>query len=674
MLSSHKGLQPFSSAQAAWIILQRAQRPASLAWCEEMCAEDRTGDALVAALEQKQLRARLTIVSAADLRFVTTPSLVKLEDESWIVLQRVRAATCEVRDSIGVHRTMAAQLSKGSLFTVIDVSWPPSQAEGLWASSIEMLRHLNPLILQVALATLAIFSTSLVLPILTGIMVDQALPNDATSMVDIIGGLILATTLLRVWMSWLRERIILALATKVEAAAETDFLNHVLRLPFAVLQKKRFADLLQGFLALTVARETFSERAVGNLLDSGLAVGFLFAMFVVLPKPTAFIALVLSAMIVVVVFLGRVQAREQRKETSHQIDEQGYLSEMIAGIETIKANGAEDVVFQRWSHLFGRTLRSGLAKSRIGLSSDAWSGLLSQGIHIGILIGVGLLVLAGSVKVGTLLEYIQFTAGLLAALSNLTSIQLASAMLRPQLEHTSNLMREHANPPRFVPHRARGTLPSSARVVMKDVWFRYAEDEPWILQGFNLTVEPGQHLVLSGVSGSGKSTVLRLLAGLQTPTKGQTIMSTPDEASMAFRARYLPQTVRLFGGSVLDNLVILSGGASEENLVYAATLTGLDELLRTLPMGLKTILVPGGGTLSGGQRQLIALTAIVASRSSLILLDEALSNLDSISSVRIRGVLQSLKTTVLESSHRVSTTDAQTISQPGAGITITAAS
>jgi ABC-type bacteriocin/lantibiotic exporter with double-glycine peptidase domain len=163
---------------------------------------------------------------------------------------------------------------------------------------------------------------------------------------------------------------------------------------------------------------------------------------------------------------------------------------------------------------------------------------------------------------------------------------------------------------------------------MEDVWFRYTPEGPWVLKGYNLHVEPGEKFTLTGPSGFGKSTILRLLAGLYTPEKGTISIGGLSPQAARHKILYLPQFVQLYSGSIIENLRVLSGGASLERLLAVSQQTGLHNLVAAFPMNYNTVLPHGGRNLSGGQRQLIALTGALASGRGLMVLDEATANMD----------------------------------------------
>jgi ABC-type bacteriocin/lantibiotic exporter with double-glycine peptidase domain len=167
----------------------------------------------------------------------------------------------------------------------------------------------------------------------------------------------------------------------------------------------------------------------------------------------------------------------------------------------------------------------------------------------------------------------------------------------------------------------------------------------------NLQVPIGAFHHLKGPSGSGKSTFLRLLAGLYSPDSGRIGIGSLDIAAAAPYMAFLPQFPHLYSGSILENLKIFSGEATQDHLVAVARDTGLDAWVSTLPMGYQTIAASGGENFSGGQRQLVSLSGTLASNRQILLLDEAMSNLDWVSRNQILKCPQFLNRTVIYASH-----------------------
>ena len=275
---------------------------------------------------------------------------------------------------------------------------------------------------------------------------------------------------------------------------------------------------------------------------------------------------------------------------------------------------------------------------------------LRQGLYALLLVWGGSLVLDAKLQIGTLFAFVQLSAGFLGAALGVVKTYLALAVARPQLALTQAVLEQA---PQRRPARGSRTRVDAAGVVLEDVWFRYGPDRPWIVKGYSNRIDAGAKVVVTGPSGFGKSTILRMLAGLCVPEEGSMGLGGLSPSVATPDILYLPQFVTLFSGSILENLRLLSGGASAARLFKAAENTGLSALVESLPMRYQTVLAPGGRSISGGQRQLIALTAALASGRKLLLLDEALSNIDPIRAVGLRELIESVPATVIEARHVV---------------------
>jgi ABC-type bacteriocin/lantibiotic exporter with double-glycine peptidase domain len=218
-----------------------------------------------------------------------------------------------------------------------------------------------------------------------------------------------------------------------------------------------------------------------------------------------------------------------------------------------------------------------------------------------------------------------YVEGLNAACSRLTRAVQRFALMAPHLGRVRALLASESVSRRELP--ALPMQPDEAAIVLDRVWFRYSPGDAWVLRDYSLRVRRGEFLRVCGASGGGKTTILRLIAGLVEPERGSVRVfgAPPTQAERAFA--YLPQDAHLLEGSILTNLTLMSG-AGPDALAAAQRATALDTWVETLPMRLETLLPPGGKTLSGGQRQWIALTAAVASARPIVLLDEPTSHLD----------------------------------------------
>jgi ABC-type bacteriocin/lantibiotic exporter with double-glycine peptidase domain len=608
---------------------------------------DGTMDALRQPLEHHGIPCRGVRIEAGDLARLALPTLVKLRDESWLLLRARKGRQLVVESGRGVgHLTLdalAPELS-GEALERLPALGAGSTLWRRWGRSL--LSHRRALV-QFALASVLLQALALLTPELTGQVMGRALPDGAPAMLRLLAAAVVAVALFTGVIAWLRERVVLFVLTRLEVAGKHGLLEHVMRLPFPELQRRTLGELLQAFYGISAARTVFAERALGALFDGVLALGYLVLMGSRLWAPTLAMALAALALAALAGLVGRAQARLQAREVEAQAGQRGYLTELIAGVGTVKAAGAEASCHAQWRTRFARELGYTLARQRIGLWSDVGFDGLRQVFSVMLLLWGGYGVLAGDIGVGPLFGFLLLGEGFLTAVLGMVNAYLALVVTRPLLARAQELMAT----PRAPERRRQAQSRLAGPIVMRDVWFRYSPDGPWVLKGYNLHVEPGETLLLDGPSGSGKSTVLRLLAGLYAPESGTISVNGRELRADPQRMLYLPQFVQLYFGSVFENLRILSGGAPAPQLRAAARATRFDSVVEALAMRYETILPHGGATLSGGQRQMLALTAMLASEFDVLLLDEPMANLDPLTQAHLTSVLADAGKTIVSAGH-----------------------
>ncbi len=639
----------FPPAEALWRLLKlKGYRPNLQAFQEAYLVEG-SPESLLLPLEIEGVQARMAVLQAEEVRFLETPTLLQLKDGSWGVLRESEPKRLELELPEGRAWVSLGELADLLGGQALDLSPSLPQGATLWARLKVLLGFQKASLIRIALATVMLQLLALALPEITSVVMNQALPDGAWSTLKLVAAGVLLVAGFQAWTGWIRERTLLYLATRLETSAERGFLEHLLRLPFPFLQKKTLGDMLQAFGGLTAARELVAERALGAVLDGAMAAVYLVVMGFKILAPTVVVVLVAGGMAGLAVLVGRTQARQQSLEVEAQAQERGYLTELIAGIGTVKAAGAERQGLHRWLERFQQELTFNLRKNRLGLWSEVGLTTLQQAMTVVLLLWGGNLALKGEIQIGTLFAFMQLASGFLGAVFGVVNAYLMLVLLRPQLAKAQEIL--ELTPEKRALHMGGESQRLDGPVVMEDVWFRYTPEGPWVLKGYNLRVEPGEKFTLTGPSGSGKSTILRLLAGLYTPEKGTISIGGLSPQAARHKILYLPQFVQLYGGSIIENLRVLSGGAPLERLLATSQQTGLHNLVTTFPMNYNTVLPHGGGNLSGGQRQLIALTGALASCRALAIVDEAMANIDNSLIINIVPTIETISLTFISAKH-----------------------
>jgi len=638
----------FDPVEAVWRLLRLRGHEGGLQAFREAHDLRGSAEALAEPLERAGMQARPALIAADELAYLEVPTLLQLRDGSWVVLVDRARDAFQLEGASGSSWMATAELAPALSGNVLDVSPSLPDGKGLWSRLRALLLHHRRTLVLLALASLMMQLLALIGPEITGAVMNKALPDRAPSTLHVVAMGVVLVAAFQACTGWLRDRVLLFLVTRMEVSAERGVLQHLLRLPFPLLDRMTVGERLQAINGVSGAREVVAERALAAVLDGVMAITFVASMASKMAAATLLVVVVALAMAGLAVLIGSAQARHQAREMDAQVRERGLLSELIAGVGTIKAAGAEQQALQRWVQRFRTEQGHALRRQRLGLWSDVGLETMRQGLYVALLVWGGSLMLDGKLLVGTLLAFVQLSSGFLGSVFGLVRVHLMLAVLRPQLARTQEILK-HTPEKRSIRRAATGSR--AVPVVMEGVWFRHGPEVPWIAKGYSRRFEAGAKEVITGPSGFGKSTLIRMLAGLYSPEEGSISVGGMSPQAAAGDLLYLPQFVNLFSGSIIENLRLLSGGAPVARLLEAAERTGLSALVATLPMGFQTVLSPGGKNVSGGQRQLIALTAAIASDRKLLLLDEALSNLDPIRAAEIRKILDALPATVIEARH-----------------------
>jgi ABC-type bacteriocin/lantibiotic exporter with double-glycine peptidase domain len=286
----------------------------------------------------------------------------------------------------------------------------------------------------------------------------------------------------------------------------------------------------------------------------------------------------------------------------------------------------------RWWKHYSKIQSLGLRLQRFGLWNEIGMGSIEQLVTLSILVVGGYQVLKGDITIGTLFAVQQMGGSLSGAVLAALNLVMSFVIARPQLEKAQEILSlEQEAPPKYVPDT------TNFDIDVKDLWYRYTPDGPWVLKEITLQVESLGRMWLKWPSGEGKSTLLRLMSGVLEAERGEILIGGRPARDMRYKITYMPQNIQLYGSSILENLKIFSCQAPIEKLLGAAEKSGLAKLIETFPAGYETVLSQAGGNISGGQKQLVLLTAAMATERKVLLLDEAFANLDWLSR---RDILQ----------------------------------
>jgi ABC-type bacteriocin/lantibiotic exporter with double-glycine peptidase domain len=618
---------------------------------------------LVTAGRRYGLRARGVRCEVDDAAFLPPGSILHWEFNHFVVFERHGRGGIEILDpAVGRRRISHEQFRKS--FTGVALLFAPGDEFKVGgkaqARPRDYLRRFmgHPAHLaRVILLSAVLQMVALGLPFLTGSIVDRVVPRADHYLLLTVAACVLPLLLFQFVASYVRSLLLLVLRVSADGTISVGFFDHLLRLPFSYFQQRSTGDLLMRLSSSTIIRETLTSAAMASILDGVMVLIYAGALFATNPRIGA-LALGIGVVQSAVTLATRGRRRELAAEqVSADAEVQGYQTEVVGGVEAIKACGAADTVVEHWSNLFVRALNTSIDRDRLEALVGAGNAALGMGAPLAILLAGAWLVLGGEMPVGRMLATSGLAGGFLGSLASIVSLTARLQIVGTYVDRVMDVLGaapEQAGTPGLSAHRFGG------RVALESVDFRYNPDSPLIVENLTLDVRPGEFVAVVGRSGAGKSTLARLVLGLCQPTAGRVLwdgieLGRCDLAAMRSQVGVVTQNAPVLGMSVRENITLTHPEADLAAVLRAAQMAGIHEEIMALPMGYETRLPSGGSSLSGGQRQRLALARALVGSPALLVLDEATSAMDAITEAHIQSALARLRCTRIVIAHRLST-------------------
>jgi ATP-binding cassette subfamily C protein len=664
-------------AASLGIVLSHHGRIVPLSELREACGVSRDGSNaanVVKAAREYGMKAKGLSTSLADTGKLKPPFIVFWNFNHFLVVEGVGEEKVYLNDPASGRRTVTLdEFDEG--FTGVVLLMEPGedfQPGGRKPSTLgavaDRIRGVQRDLLFCVVAGFLLVAPGLAVPMLTQVFIDEVLVATREHWVRplLLGMAFMA--LLQIALSFLRFRYLRELRTKLAIKLSGGFVWHVLRLPVGFFAQ-RFAGEVSSRVALNNGiADAVSGQIATAIIDSMMLLFYLAVMGSYNLELT-FIGTVLAFGNVLAL---RWIARRRVDANMRLRQETGKVSGVsIAGLqsmETLKASALESSFFVRWA---GYYTKATAARQELGVANQSIGvlpGMLSAITTLVILTYGGFKVMEGVLSIGDLVAFqalmiiFQRPVGTLVGLgSKLQTLQGDIARVDDVLQHAVDIeFRDKAPDPATV-EMSQGERPRlSGRLELKGVTFGYSRVAPPLIEGLDLTLEPGQRLALVGGSGSGKSTVAKLVCGLYHPWEGEILLDGKSRSAiprrvMANSLSMVDQDILFFAGSVRDNLTLWDPTVPQELLEQACRDADIHDVILTLPGGYDAELLEGASNLSGGQRQRLEIARALVSRPTVLVLDEATSALDAETEFVIDRHLRRRGCTTLVVAHRLST-------------------
>ncbi len=501
-------------------------------------------------------------------------------------------------------------------------------------------------------STLAITLIGMISPKLNNLLFSTVIESESYRLLFSITIFMICVTISSLLINGVKSLIMARINTKMNISVQAATMSRVMSLPAEFFKNYGSGELS----ARAQYINSLCNMLVSTILSTGLtsvfSLAYISQIFIYAPALVVPSLIITIATVTFSVISAFAQMRISKKSMEISSKESGMSYALISGVQKIKLSGAEKRAFARWGNLFADGAR---------LSYDPPMFLKINTVISSAISLVGTLVMyyfavSSGVSVADYYAFNTAYGTVSGAFMSLAGIALTVAQIKPIMDMVKPILQA-------VPEISEGKqviTRLSGGIELNNVSFRYNENMPLVVDDMSLKIRPGQYVAIVGATGCGKSTLMRLMLGFETPQKGAVYfdgkdISNVDLKSLRRNIGVVMQNGKLFSGDIFSNITISAPWLTMDDAWHAAELSGIAEDIRRMPMGMHTIISEGSGGVSGGQRQRLMIARAIAPKPKILMFDEATSALDNLTQKTVSESLDGLKCTRIVIAHRLST-------------------
>ena len=523
---------------------------------------------------------------------------------------------------------------------------------------IEIFKY-KKIIGQVLLGSFVVQLFGLVTPLFTQVILDKVLVNRTIATLDVLAVAFIIVAIFELMLNLSRNYIFIHTTNKIDAKLGAKLFRHLFRLYYVYFENRQVGNIVARVRELDRIREFITDKSVSVLIDAFFSTVFLAIMFVYSPKLT-FISLGFLGIIAIIYVLITPELRLRLEEKFQMgAHSNSYLVESVTGVQTVKSLAIEGSMFRKWEDKLGKYLKSSFNLAIMGNFTGSICGFLQKGMTIAILYMGVMLVIENKLTIGQLIAFQMFSGQFAAPMLRLVGLWNEFQQTLLAVDRIGDIL----NSPLEMQSGNAITLNNVRGDIKIDhLSFKYNIDSPMVLKNINLDIKAGEKIGFVGRSGSGKSTIAKLIQRLYYTTEGTIYIDGIDIRNinpvwLRTNIGIVLQENYLFSGTIKDNIALPRPNVPMEGIIQVSQIAGAHDFISKLPKGYDTEVGERGSSLSGGQRQRIAIARALISNPRILIFDEATSALDYESERIIRdnmAMISEGRTTIVIA-HRLST-------------------
>ena len=534
------------------------------------------------------------------------------------------------------------------------------ETKGLFSRFFHLLIPQKKLLLHIFVASLIYTILGILGAFYFKELLDNVLPNGLKKTLMTLSIGVILLNVFKVLLNAFRSHLLLYLSQKLDIALLLGYYRHVLELPMNFFGTRKVGEIISRFNDAGKVRDAISGATLTIMIDTFMALAGAIILYMQNSKMFGITLIIVVLYIVIVISFNKWYERLNRKQMEDNASLTSYMVESLNGIQTIKAYNAERKANRETEIKFVKLLKS--------VFNLAWVSNLQGSLKVFVeLVGGivilwvgGVSVINGEMTIGALIVFNSLLAYFLDPVKNLINLQpemQTAIVAADRLGEILDLEAEKSE----LEYKKMSPSSLAGDIEIKNLDFRYGTRR-LVLEDINITIKKGQKVAFVGESGSGKTTLSKLLLNLYASEKGEIIINGNNIRDLQLeclreKIAYIPQETFLFSGTIFENLTLGMDDATLDDIIDASKMAQAHDFINELPLRYETLLEENGANLSGGQRQRLAIARAMLKKPDILILDEATSNLDSITERALDRTINefSRDMTTIFIAHRLST-------------------
>lgn len=609
----------------------------------------------------KQMISRAVQVDENGVSNLVLPAIIHWEGNHFVILERIHRDTFFVVDPAKGRMKFKRTdfLSKMSGFAIMFSPSQEFQERRIRESNIlyHYLDKHKKTVIQLLSLTIILQIVLLAIPLITKWITDHLLIAKNSSLIGMVGITIFSIFLTYLIFTGLRSFLLAKAETSIDKSIMTDFMNTLLRLPHSFFDNRSSGDILFRANSNFYIRDILSTTFISIIIDAMLIITY-FIILMVFSKVLAGLLLLLSGLLVVSLFFNsRVVRKLVDTSIRDKVNVQSQVTEIVHNSMDIKVLGIEDELLSKWSNNYNKQLNS-------SQKLNIWEGVvytITSGIQMVtplLILWIGtLLYLRGEISIGTVIASSSIAVSFINPIISLSNHYTQLVSLRAYFTRLMDVIKTKKEQDGTNQLEYKKLI--EGKIEFKNVYFSHNIFAEETIKDVSFTIMPGETVAVVGASGSGKSTIAKLLLGLHKVTQGEILIDDVNIEnyhlpSLRRQVGSVLQEAELFNGTFKEN-ISMGADVTNEEIEHAARMAMIYEDIVETPLKFETIISEGGGNLSGGQRQRLIIARALLKKPKLIIFDEATSSLDNITEYAIKKSIDKLQSGKLVIAHRLNT-------------------